>query len=122
MLVGAVMFIIPHYFVGWFTHQRSVMEIGSVYLRYLAATFGFMVVSSVLGRALNGAGDTISPMIITGISQLSIGLVLVLVLSRLMGMVGIWIGIALSNIVQCLMMRFWYQRGEWKSKKQVYEL
>ena len=122
MLVGAVMFIIPHYFVGWFTHQRSVIEIGSVYLRYLAATFGFMVVSSVLGRALNGTGDTISPMIMTGISQLSIGLVLVLVLFRLMGMVGIWIGIALSNIVQCLMMRFWYQRGEWKSKKQVYEL
>ena len=122
MLVGVVIFIIPHYFVGWFTHQRSVLEIGSVYLRYLAATFGFMVVSNVLGRALNGAGDTISPMIVTGISQLFIGLVLVLVLSRLIGIVGIWIGIALSNIVQCLMMGFWYQRGEWRSKKQAYEL
>lgn len=120
-VVGILCFCFPHWFIGWFTSQESVIDIGSVYLRFLAVTFAFINISIVLGRALNGAGDTISPMTITGIAQIGIGLILVIVLSRLMGMVGIWIGIALANVVQALIMWYWFRRGTWKTKELVYD-
>ncbi len=115
--IGIVLFTIPQFFVGWFTNEPEVTEIGSVYLRFLAATFAFMVVASVLGRALNGAGDTKSPMTITGLSQFGVGLTLVIVLSQLIGLTGIWWGIAVSNIVQCLLIGYWFRRGSWKIQK-----
>ena len=115
--IGIFLFTIPQFFVGWFTNEPEVTEIGSVYLRFLAATFAFMVVASVLGRALNGAGDTKSPMTITGLSQFGVGLTLVIVLSQLIGLTGIWWGIAVSNIVQCLLIGYWFRRGNWKIQK-----
>ena len=115
--IGIFLFTIPQFFVGWFTNEPKVTEIGSVYLRYLAATLAFMVVASVLGRALNGAGDTVSPMTITGLSQFGVGLTLVIVLSQWVGLTGVWWGIAVSNVVQCLLIGYWYRRGGWKIKK-----
>jgi putative MATE family efflux protein len=118
---GIVFFLFPRYFVGIFSDQTAeVLEIGIVFLRWLSATFGFIAASLVLGRALNGAGDTMTPMVITGVSQLGIGLLLVFILSHLVGMVGIWMGIALSNVVQGLIMWFWFNRGTWKTKKLVH--
>ena len=116
--ISIFLFTTPQFFVGWFTNDPAVIEIGNVYLRYLAATFAFMVVASVLGRALNGAGDTKSPMTITGLSQFGIGLTLVIVLSQLIGLTGIWWGIAVSNVVQCLLIGYWFKRGDWKIQKR----
>ena len=116
--VSIFLFTIPQFFVGWFTNEPEVIRIGSVYLRYLAATFTFMVVASVLGRALNGAGDTKSPMMITGLSQFGVGLTLVIVLSQLVGLTGVWWGIAVSNVVQCLLIGYWFRRGSWKVQKR----
>ena len=115
--ISIFLFTIPQFFIGWFTNEPEVTEIGSVYLRFLAATFAFMVVASVLGRALNGAGDTMSPMTITGVSQFGVGLTLVVLLSQLIGLTGIWWGIAISNVVQCLLIGYWYRRGNWKALK-----
>ncbi len=116
--IGIFLFTIPQFFVGWFTNDPEVIEIGNAYLRYLAATFAFMVVASVLGRALNGAGDTKSPMTITGLSQFGVGLILVILLSQLIGLTGIWWGIAVSNVVQCLLIGYWFRRGNWKIQKR----
>lgn len=96
-----------------------LIEIGAVYLQFLSLTFGFIALSLVLGRALNGAGDTFSPMVITLAAQVGVGLVLVILLSRVIGLKGVWLGIALSNVVQGLTMWLWYRTGKWKTKKVV---
>ena len=112
--IGAVFLVFPQTFIQIFTPDTSVIEIGVVYLRFLAPTFGFIAFSLVLGKALNGAGDTFSPMIITLASQLVVGLGLVIILSHFIGLNGVWLGIALSNVVQGLAMWFWYHTGKWK--------
>ena len=117
--IGAIFLVFPETFIRIFTPDTDVVEIGIVYLRFLAPTFGFIGFSLVLGKALNGAGDTFSPMVITLGSQLIIGLGLVIILSRLIGLNGVWIGIALSNIVQGGVMWLWYHTGRWKSIKIV---
>ncbi len=55
-------------------NDLEVIKIGSVYLQFLSPTFGFIAFSLVLGKALNGAGDTFSPMIITLAAQIGVGL------------------------------------------------
>ena len=116
-VIGAIFLVFPETFIRIFTPDTDVVEIGIVYLRFLAPTFGFIAFSLVLGKALNGAGDTFSPMVITLGSQLVVGLGLVIVLSHLIGLNGVWIGIALSNVVQGVAMWLWYHTGRWKSIK-----
>ena len=118
-VIGAIFLVFPETFIRIFTPDTDVIEIGTVYLRFLAPTFGFIAFSLVLGKALNGAGDTFSPMVITLGSQLVVGLGLVIILSHLMGLNGVWIGIALSNVVQGIAMWLWYHTGRWKSIKIV---
>ena len=118
-VIGAIFLVFPETFIRVFTPDTDVLEIGIVYLRFLAPTFGFIGFSLVLGKALNGAGDTFSPMVITLGSQLIVGLGLVIILSHFIGLNGVWIGIALSNIVQGSAMWLWYHTGRWKSIKIV---
>ncbi len=118
-VIGAVFLIFPQTFIRIFSPDANVIEIGAVYLRFLSPTFGFIAFSLVLGKALNGAGDTLSPMMITLVSQLVIGLGLVILLSYFFGLNGVWLGIAVSNIVQGIAMWAWYHTGRWKKIKVV---
>ena len=120
-LIGILFLLFPQIFLGIFTDDMEVIGIGSLFLRYLSPTFGFIAISLVLGRALNGAGDTFSPMTITLICQVGVGLILVIAISYLIGWPGVWIGIALSNVFQGSIMWVWYKRGTWKTKKLVSE-
>lgn len=114
--IGVLFLFFPGFFVSMFTQDASVIRIAEVYLRYLSPTFGFIAMSLVLGRAMTGSGDTLSPMVITLISQCGIGLVLVVLLSYTINMIGIWLGIALSNVVQGLLMWIRYRYSDWGNK------
>jgi Na+-driven multidrug efflux pump len=111
--IGVLFLFFPGFFVNIFTQDQAVIQIAKVYLRYLSPTFGFIAMSLVLGRAMTGSGDTLSPMVITLVSQCGIGLVLVILLSYTLNIVGIWLGIALSNVVQGILMWVRYRRSKW---------
>ena len=113
--IGLLFLLFPQMFLRIFTDDLEVIQIGKVYLQCLSLTFGFIAFSLVLGKALNGAGDTLSPMLITLLAQMGVGLGLVILLSNFFGLVGIWVGIALSNVVQGVTMWLWYRTGNWKS-------
>ncbi len=118
--IGAVFLVFPRMLIQVFApNDPAVVEIGAVYLQFLSPTFGFIAFSLILGRALNGAGDTLSPMLITLASQIGVGLGLVMLLSRFIGLNGVWLGIALSNVVQGIVMWLWYRTGRWKTIKLV---
>ena len=113
--IGIIFLLFPQMFLKVFTDDVEVIQIGKVFLQCLSLTFGFIAFSLVLGKALNGAGDTLSPMLITLAAQMGVGLGLVILLSNFLGIIGIWIGIALSNVVQGSVMWLWYRTGKWKT-------
>ena len=113
--IGIISLLYPQMFLKVFTDDVEVIQIGKVFLQCLSLTFGFIAFSLVLGKALNGAGDTLSPMLITLAAQMGVGLGLVILLSNFLGIIGIWIGIALSNVVQGGVMWLWYRTGKWKT-------
>ena len=117
--IGILFLVFPQLFIRIFTDDVAVIQIGKVYLQFLSLTFGFIAFSLVLGKVLNGAGDTLSPMIITLAAQMGVGLCLVILLSHFIGLIGVWIGIALSNVVQGVGMWIWYKTGNWKRIKII---
>jgi putative MATE family efflux protein len=115
--LGLIYIIFARSIIGVFNDHPEVLKVGVVYLRILASTFGIIAFGIILGRALNGAGDTVSPMVITAVGLLGFRIGLSLILTQSLGLMGIWIGIASSSIIQGLMVTVWFSTGRWKLKK-----
>lgn len=100
-----------------FNSDPEVVRIGIKFLRIISLTLVFLALSIVIGRSFNGAGDTISPMVITGFSLLLFQIPLVFFLAKILESPGIWYGIALADVVQGILMSGWFLKGKWKEKK-----
>ena len=114
---GIIYIIFSRSIFGVFNKSPEVTEIGIVCLRIMASAYGFIALGVILGRALSGAGDTLSPMVMTAIGLLGFRVGLSLLFSWKLGLIGIWIGIAASSIIQGLMTGFWFNTGRWKLKQ-----
>ena len=65
VLVGIVFFTVPNRVVGIFNTHPEVLKLGGSFLRFFALFLLFFDLAINLGRAVSGAGDTLSPMIVT---------------------------------------------------------
>ena len=118
--IGLVLFLIPDLAISLFSKNPKVIGIGCTFLRYLTPSFGFIALSLVLGRSLNGTGDTFWPMALTFISQGGL-LALFVIISFFWNQVDlmvIWIGISVSNLFQGGMMWLAYH---WRMAKVVHK-
>jgi Na+-driven multidrug efflux pump len=116
-LFGIVYIVFAKGIISIFDKDPQFIEVGISCMRIIAATYGFIGFAIVFGRALNGAGDTLSPMIMTAIGLLVLRVGLSLLFSWKLGLIGVWFGIAASSIIQGLMVSFWFNTGRWKSKQ-----
>jgi len=114
---GIAYIIFSRSIIGLFDKSPEVIKTGTTYMHITAGTLGFIGLSIILGRALSGAGDTMSPMVITAIGLLVLRIGLSLLFSWKLGLIGIWFGIAASNIIQGSMVCFWFSTGRWKLKQ-----
>ncbi len=105
----------PH-LVGFFNDHLEVVRVGASFLRFLGVSFPFLAISLVLGQAMNGAGDTRTPTIVTAIGQLvfRIPVAYLLALTVGMGPTGVWLGINASDAAQGLLMALVFRSGRWK--------
>jgi putative MATE family efflux protein len=115
--VGIIYIVFASAIITIFNAHPEVVKIGVIQQYITAGTFGAIGISIVLGRAFNGAGDTLSPMIITSVTLLVFQLGLSLLLSWKLGLIGIWFGITASNIIQAAIVSLWFNTGRWKSKR-----
>jgi Na+-driven multidrug efflux pump len=72
-----------------------------------------------MGSSLNGAGDTVSPLLITTIVMYCVKLPLAYLFSVYLPweITGIWLAIVISYLLYAFAMTFWFTRGKWKEKK-----
>jgi putative MATE family efflux protein len=116
MVAITILFIVfARELISLFNRGPAVIEEGALFLRLFSATFIFLAFSSVLGRSITGAGDTFSPMCITGVSLLGLRIPLCYIFSLKWGVLGIWYGMAVSNIFQGIAFSAWYYAGRWKN-------
>ena len=102
-----------------FTSDPEVIQIGA---RYLLIVGGFYVLFSsmfVIGGVMRGAGDTIVPMFITLLSLWLFRIPLAAILSRSLGVDGIWWAIPIAWFMGMTLSFLYYRTGKWKTKTVV---
>ena len=101
--------------VRCFARDPEVVRIGVQYLRVVSPFYPAVAFGIILGRALNGAGDSLAPMTITAISLWGIQFPAALLLARAVEppTLGIWLAIAAGNVAHALLIAWRFHRGAW---------
>lgn len=101
-----------------FDANPDVVHIGVDYLWITSLFHVFATLSIVLGRALQGAGDTLSPMVATIVGLWGVQIPLAFYLARhvVPATHGIWWSISCALVVNGLMVAGWFLTGRWKRK------
>lgn len=108
--------IAPSSLIRMFNNDPEVVSAGASLLTWFAASFSLLLMGFVLSEAMTGAGDSLRPMIISGISEVLIALPLSAFLAfRLRNATGIWIGFFVGNVLMGLLSAAAFKKGQWKT-------
>lgn len=123
MLVVAVIAVtftepIVSVFLGDVPDAPETIALGVDYVQIRSVEFAFIGVSQVMLGAFRGAGNTKVAMVISIITLWvgRVGTVYLLVFAFDMGETGIWIGMAVGNVLGATVAVAWFLRGTWKEK------
>lgn len=118
-VVGACFAIAPRPLVGLFTSDVAVIAQAANCLRVVALGFLVFAYGMVTIQAFNGAGDTLTPMLINlGVFWL-FKIPLAYALARIAGLgpTGVFVAITAAYSAQALVSGLLFRRGQWQTKK-----
>ncbi|KFA94227.1 MATE family efflux transporter [Archangium violaceum] len=118
-LVGLGFILFAEPLIATFTRDPPVAAVAVRCLRVVSAGFLFYAYGMVLTQALNGAGDTTTPMLLNLLCFWGIELPLAWLLSRPLGMgpTGAFAAIAAAFSVFALLGVWVFRRGRWKQHR-----
>lgn len=116
---AAVVFVFRRELLGLITSDPEVIDVGSEYLVFSAASFVLLGFNLVAMRALQGAGDFIVPMLISIGSTLCVGIPAAYTLAESMGPTGIWAGSLAGTFAATVAMGGWLATGRWTRRAAV---
>lgn len=111
-IVGVVLFIWAPWFASWFTDDREAIEMVTIALRIDAFAQPALAAGLILTGALQGIGDTKSPMYSTAVGMWGIRILGILLLSIYwdLGIAGVWIAIAVDITVRAIYLYSRYKK------------
>jgi putative MATE family efflux protein len=111
-LIGIILYVGSPWFATWFTSDSHVISNVVTALRIDAFAQPALAISLVLAGALQGAGDTKSPMYITAIGMWLIRVIGVYILSIQfkMGIAGVWLSIAVDLWIRAIFLYFQFRK------------
>ncbi len=120
-IITLVAVFAPSVLLVLFTTDTEVIQIGSRYLGIVGLAYIPMALMFVITGALRGAGDTLPTMVISIATLWGVRLPLAAYLSSRpdLGVVGIWMAIAISSFSGMIMAHLYYATGRWKDKALV---
>ncbi len=114
--LGGIFVTIPDRLLGIFgIDEPTVLGLGTELLGYLALSGLFVTVALNYTGALQGAGDTRSPLVITIVSQLvvPIGFLTVLQAVRPLEPRDVWLAIVIGHFLRCALSVGRFEQGKW---------
>jgi Na+-driven multidrug efflux pump len=121
--VGLAFITIPSTLLGAFgATEAAVATIGNQLLQYLAVSGFFITLALTYTGALQGTGDTRSPLYITLASQIlvPIGMCSVIQSMRPLHPSDIWLAIVLGHFTRCVLTVGRFRQGKWRSIKVIH--
>lgn len=119
LLGVSVLFLLgAPFIVAIFTDEAAVSAYAVQCLRYLALGYGFYALGMTLSNALNGAGDTHSPMVMNFVCfwLVQIPLAWVLAFAAGLGAGGVFLAIMMSESLLAVVALWVFTRGAWKRR------
>jgi putative MATE family efflux protein len=117
-IIGTLFVVVPEFLLGLFgMDDPEVVGIARVLMRYLAVSGFFISVALTYTGALQGTGDTRSPLYISIASQIvvPIGICSVLQATRGLTAPDIWTAIVLGHVTRCVLSVMKFRQGKWRS-------
>lgn len=104
-----------------FTQEVRVIDIGMNYLKIVSLCYIFLGLNFLFAGILRGAGEIWVNTLITALGFFGIRVPLAAYLSSMpaLGSSGIWIAIAISFSLSCIMNGSYYATGRWKKKRII---
>jgi putative MATE family efflux protein len=116
--IGALFVFMPNALLGLFgMRDDRVVAIAQQLLRYLAVSGLFVSVALTYTGALQGTGDTRSPLYISLVSQIVVplGLCLALQYTEQLTAGGIWLAVVLGHFTRCVLSVMKFRQGKWRT-------
>ena len=124
MALVTVLFLFPnaHHVAGWLLHdQPQFVPYTASFLRYICSTEIFFAYSMVLVSAIQGAGDTVRPLwltvIVTLVGRMPLAIFFALPFGLNLGADGVWMSMAVSQLVLGIGSVIMWKQGRWKLAK-----
>ncbi|HYX05137.1 MAG TPA: MATE family efflux transporter, partial [Bacteroidales bacterium] len=116
--VGFILVVWADSFIALFTNDTAIITYGKTGLRIVSYGFVAYGLGMVMVNAINGAGDTRTPLWINLISFWMIEIPLAWLLSHLAGWAqnGVFIAILTAESIMTLITLFIFRKGRWKLK------
>jgi Na+-driven multidrug efflux pump len=118
MVVAAVLlFVFARPLMAMFDATPQVVTMGVDCLRIVGPTLVVNAVGVVLARSFDGAGNTVPAMVVNLLSLWALEVPAAYLLSRTLGVTGVWWGRGVANLANGLFFGLWFLRGRWKERE-----
>jgi len=119
VIIGVILIFWGRVFVGFFTPDQSVQEVGASVLRIMGGFYVFLSAMFMTNSVMRGAGEALIPMFITCSILIGIRIPMAYFLSREwsgLGSDGIWWSSPISWSMGFFLSYYFYRKGKWKNK------
>lgn len=110
----AILVLGPRVLMGLLTDDQTAIALGAQYLLIMGLSQIPQQLSGTLSGSLRGAGDTLTPMISSGIGIWGCRIPLSFLFSKRFGLSGIWWAINVDQFVRLIIVGLKYLGGKWK--------
>jgi len=117
---SALLMVGAPWFFGVFTEDPVIVHSGVVYLRWQAVVFVAMGIEVVYEGAFSGAGNTMPPLVISGgLTAARLPMAWLLGYTAGLGILGVWIAIAISTGLKAVVLWWWWRKGRWATALEI---
>jgi putative MATE family efflux protein len=99
-----------------FNADAGVAALGARYLGIVGGAYVLFSILFITGGLLRGAGDTLTPMLVTLIALWVVRIPAATLLSRRLGTDGVWLATPVGWAAGLILILSWYAGGLWKRK------
>lgn len=117
--ISLLLVIFRRSLIAAFNNDTEVVAIGADYLLVVGAFYFLFTAMFLYQSVLRGAGDAITPMLITLVALWVARIPFAYFFSIKFGISGIWWGIPSAWLVGFVLAYIFYKRGKWKKSKLV---